>query len=146
MFAQNAPLGAIKGDSVKHPQGVRRDIGANPLDDVAVVIVMGRFDEIEVKRLALSARPFPRRHAASSPTFWGTLDRLSAQRGWRHLRRTTNGAALVTTITRQSQRNLRFRRRIQFFKSRPRPSSTHLVSVMLRQSQGGAKGASVAGA
>ena len=84
MFAQNAPLGAIKGDSVKHPQGVRRDIGANPLDDVAVVIVMGRFDEIEVKRLALSARPFPRHHAASSPTFWGTLDRLSAQRGWRH--------------------------------------------------------------
>jgi hypothetical protein len=50
-----APLDHLERQAVEAGQRVRGDPGFPPLDDVAVVVVVGRFDQLDVKR------PPPRR-------------------------------------------------------------------------------------
>jgi hypothetical protein len=59
IVAKDAALGAIDGEAVKRGEGVRRDRGAQPLDDVTVVVVMRRFDQHQGKGLALCLRSHP---------------------------------------------------------------------------------------
>ena len=48
-FAEDAASPAIERESVQHGQGIRRNRRAEPLNDVAIVVVMRRLDEVERK-------------------------------------------------------------------------------------------------
>ena len=45
LLAQHAALSAIERQAVQHGQRIGRNGGAEPLDDVAVIVVMRRLDQ-----------------------------------------------------------------------------------------------------
>ena len=60
VVAEDASLRAIGRQPVEHGQGVGGDVGARPLDHIAVVIIVGGFDEQELKHstaLVAGSRP-----------------------------------------------------------------------------------------
>jgi hypothetical protein len=49
IIAEHAAVGAILGETVQRGQRIRRDRRAQPLDDIAVVVVMRRLDQQEAE-------------------------------------------------------------------------------------------------
>ncbi len=49
VLAQHPPVSAILGDGVKRCHGVRRNPSLPPLNDVAVLVVMGGLHDLDVK-------------------------------------------------------------------------------------------------
>ncbi len=52
LVSEHPTVLAVEGKAVENRQRVRRDVRAEPLDHVSVVIVMGRFDQVEAKHLS----------------------------------------------------------------------------------------------
>jgi hypothetical protein len=51
VFAQHPTPGAIQRKSIQRRQRIRRDGRARPLDDIALIIVVGRLDQEQMKKL-----------------------------------------------------------------------------------------------
>ena len=76
VLAEHMPLGAIEGETVDRGERIRWDQGPPPANDVAVIVVMGRLDQDELKAALhnFSAPIFAARcHAKGIPA-----DRLGA--------------------------------------------------------------------
>ena len=76
VLAEHMPLGAIEGEAVDRGERIRRDQGPPPANDVAVIVVMRRLDQDELKAALhnFSAPIFAARcHAKGIPA-----DRLGA--------------------------------------------------------------------
>ena len=52
LVTQHLALGAVEREAVERRERVRRDRRAHPLDDVAVVVVVGRLDQEEMEELS----------------------------------------------------------------------------------------------
>jgi hypothetical protein len=56
VLAENLALGAVEREAVQRRERVGRDRRADPLDDVTVVIVVGRLDQEELEDFASGRR------------------------------------------------------------------------------------------
>jgi hypothetical protein len=63
VLAQDAAFSAILRDGVDGSHGIRGNPGLPPLNDIAVLVVMGRFDDFDVK---CRDRPLPQGHSFGS--------------------------------------------------------------------------------
>src|SRR5208282_731547 len=110
VVAQDVPVAAVLGDGVERGHGIRRDPGLPPLNDIAVLIVMGGLHDLDVKglhRFPDCSRPLTH-CAAQKPTTppQPRCKRKSRQsdamdlcfRGWRSSIRSTRQQCVLAAV------------------------------------------------